>query len=166
MSVIFAPTIMFQNILVCGQALEINCVNDLHMKTTLSDLSLISSLVNDFGKICSAVATTTQQSPDAQKKNIRTRKYQRRPSARPKPPIPRMVQESARSEHDSGFKSNSKKEVLMENGCEAGVKPPFTLSFVGGYFTIKFYKSLVRMPLTFCSPQMANITNLSFIPGR
>lgn len=148
MSVIFAPSIVFQNILVCGQAIEINCVNDLHMKATLSDLALINSLANDIRNISNIVASTTQLKhlPDARSKCVKSKESPTRPSSRQKPQkpqIPKFLQESERSEHDSGFKSHSKKEELIDNGYETGVQPPFTLSFVGGYFTVKFYKSLV-----------------------
>lgn len=43
-SIIFAPAIVFQNIIVCGQALEVNCVNDLAIDVTLNDLIFLNNL--------------------------------------------------------------------------------------------------------------------------
>lgn len=48
MSVIFAPAIIFQNIIVCGQALELNCVNDFSVNVTLNDINLLNNLYQKF----------------------------------------------------------------------------------------------------------------------
>lgn len=43
-SIVVAPAIVFQNIIVCGQALEVNCVNDLAIDVTLNDLTFLNNL--------------------------------------------------------------------------------------------------------------------------
>lgn len=155
MSVIFAPSIMFQNILVCSQALEINCVNDLHMKATLNDLSLINNLGNDFRSIFAKSTTTV---PTLKRKSISKRLsadylYRRSQIGKPKSHVQTMALGSEHSENDSGFKSNSKKNQAITEGCShtGNGNEPFILSFVGGLFGIKLYKSMVRKRIAYLS---------------
>lgn len=50
-SIIYAPAIVFQNIVVCGQALEFNCINDLCLNLTLNDIDLINDLRLKFSNV-------------------------------------------------------------------------------------------------------------------
>lgn len=50
-SFIFAPAIVFQNIIVCGQAVELNCVNDLAIDVTLNDLTFLNNLCHKIQTI-------------------------------------------------------------------------------------------------------------------
>lgn len=139
-SVIYAPSIVFQNILVCGQALEVNCVNDLHIKTTLSDLSLINNLMIDFRNKFNLTSKSELNRSKAIQKMCKSNEYHKISRSKAQIQLPEHY------ENDSGFKSHSKKaESLIENmnGKGSTTKVPFALSFVGGYFSIKLYKSLV-----------------------
>lgn len=145
---------MFQNVLVCGEALEVNCVNDLHIKTTLSDLSLINNVTIDIGKMLTATRRKHEQQLSGAK-TIWPQPIQRKTRKMSKSQAQKLVQEVEQSENDSGFKSHSRKDdSLCERKAKNNVKPPFMLSFVGGLFNVQFYKTLVS--------ENANIFNYTF----
>lgn len=43
-SIVYAPAIIFQNIIVCGQAIEFNCISDLAINLALDDIILLNDL--------------------------------------------------------------------------------------------------------------------------
>lgn len=44
----YAPSIIFKNVLVCGQGLEINCLTDLSIELNTRELSLVNKILEEL----------------------------------------------------------------------------------------------------------------------
>lgn len=126
---------MFQNIVVSGQALEMNCISDLCLSFTLHDIDLLNDLAMKFSNV---FTTSSAGSNNKRKKSL---------------PVPErygshfrpMVDQFDNHLSDSGFKSNfyPDKRKSSEKSNSPKIEIPQMISFVGGGFTVQLYKSAV-----------------------
>lgn len=157
-SVIFAPAIIFQSIVVCGHALELNCVNDLSVNLTLNDVDLLNKLrlsfMNVFGyvefrfngyfeffQLLSLILfnlfhfrISCAQPPNGKRQML------------PQLNSPHLINKSTVDQFDnhlsdSGFKSNFNPEKSKSSEKSNVQKKyiPYAWSFVGGLFSMQLY---------------------------
>ncbi|XP_031633200.1 vacuolar protein sorting-associated protein 13B isoform X2 [Contarinia nasturtii] len=135
LSVIYAPAIVFQNIVVCGQALEINCISDLCLNLTLNDIELLNDLRLKFSNVFrqqtieSTCIPAKRQRMDKCTTHFRT-----------------INDQFDNHLSDSGFKSNCyhDKRKSNEKLSTQKIDIPHMLSFVGGAFTVQLYNKIVQ----------------------
>ncbi|XP_059611224.1 intermembrane lipid transfer protein VPS13B [Phlebotomus argentipes] len=151
-SLVFAPCIVFNNILVCGQGVEFNSLTDLilHLNTNQVRVGLI--LLQKLKTLGEAFAMPSKREECLRKKaavkiSLKSSKLKR-------------VHEKPESDiKDSGFESievdkKSTTETIKEKAISKAVIP-YDLSFVGGVFTINLYHQ--QSPLTTVSVFQPNL---------
>lgn len=133
MSITFAPAIVFQNVVVCGQAIELDCLSDLSINMTLADIRLL----NDLSLCYSSIFQQTNTSKDTNPAESPQPKASKQSTSRP------FIDQHELS--DSGFRSNlyypgKSKDIEQANNQKHVT--PHSWSFVGGHFTIQLYHDL------------------------
>lgn len=61
-SVIYAPCIIYKNVLICSQAMELNCMSDLLMDLDLDQLRLAGNISRKISNILQTIAPSSQRS--------------------------------------------------------------------------------------------------------
>lgn len=140
-SIIFAPPIVFQNIIVCGQAIEINIINDLDIKLYISDLRFLKKLHEklsiivynkNIGNLNDDITAISTPNPNEQLKS----KFIRQSS------LQRISSNADQFDSDSGFKSNwcnDKLKIGEKRLSRVYPTLPRIFSFVGGVFTFEIF---------------------------
>lgn len=125
---IYAPAIIFQNVIVCGQAIELGCLSDLSINLTLTDLRLLNNLNVCYSNIFQQSSqTTTVKSSDS-------------PKLKPLKSSTNTDQHQDFS--DSGFRSSmcyAEKSKAIDRLPNQKREMPYVWSFVGGHFLIRLY---------------------------
>ncbi|XP_058811887.1 intermembrane lipid transfer protein VPS13B [Topomyia yanbarensis] len=65
-SVVYAPCIIYKHVLICGQAMELNCMSDLLMDLDLDQLRLAGQILRKLTNILHIITPSPQQSTSSQ----------------------------------------------------------------------------------------------------
>lgn len=136
-SITFAPAIVFQNIIVCGQAIEVNFINDLVVILTTNDLQVLNKLQDNLSSI------TVNNNVKKIENNFSTLSLEN--SAKKfKNSIQKLSSNVDQFDSDSGFKSNrcnNKTKIFEKSLTREHPIIPKIFSFVGGIFTFEIFNS-------------------------
>lgn len=137
-SFVYAPAIIFQNIIVCGQAFELNCISDLSINLTVNDIALLNHLRLSYADVF------TQNNTDESKTRRKISHTKSINSANV-----RVFTDQFDNNYlsDSGFKSNCYQEKIKmsEKPNDQKKEVPYIYSFIGGHFSMRLYKNSVKL---------------------
>lgn len=143
LSIIFAPPIVFQNIIVCGQALEVNCISDLSVDFSIDDLELMNRLSkNILSTLSRPSATATRRETQSQLGGLHSIEPKRMNFER-QTSFAKSILTADQFDSDSGFKSNrcnDRAKMNWKNDATSQIQLPQSLSFVGGIFTFQLFE--------------------------
>lgn len=136
LSVVYAPAIIFQNIVVCGQALEVNCISDLCLNLTLNDIGLLNDLRLKFSNVFKAKTIESTVVPVKRQEMKKCTNHFRT-----------INDQFDNHLSDSGFKSNcyQDKRKSIEKLSTQKIDIPHMVSFVGGAFTVQLYNKIAQV---------------------
>ncbi|GAB0097730.1 vacuolar protein sorting-associated protein 13B [Sergentomyia squamirostris] len=145
-SLIFAPCIVFNNILVCGQGLEFNALTDLSIHLNTDQLSMALSLWSKIQSFQQILNSTKRKCLQKDKKSPVFKKIP--------PRFKRIPEKTEYDVKDSGFESiDIEKKSSVEGNQERFLKEaevPYDISFVGGVFTVNLYHHESCLQATLC----------------
>uniref|UniRef100_A0A6B2EK58 Putative vacuolar protein n=1 Tax=Phlebotomus kandelakii TaxID=1109342 RepID=A0A6B2EK58_9DIPT len=133
-SLVYAPCIVFNNILVCGQGVEFNALTDLILHLNTNQVRVGLMLMQKLKSLGEAFAQTREGFKRCVKISVKSSKLKR---------VPERVEPDIK---DSGFESievdkKSSVDLVKEKNLSKAVIP-HDFSFVGGVFAINLYHQL------------------------
>lgn len=128
-SLIYAPAIIFQNVIVCSQAIELGCLNDLSINLTLTDLCLLNNLSVCYSNIFQQTSQTTSMIKSLDSPQMK--------------PMKLSMHADQHDLSDSGFRSSicyaDKSKAIDHATHQQKREMPYIWSFVGGHLSLRLY---------------------------
>ncbi|KAJ6640172.1 Vacuolar protein sorting-associated protein 13B [Pseudolycoriella hygida] len=147
LAVQYAPCIVFKNVLVCGEAIEVNCLSDLIVDLTTDELLLFHNLQNNLINLMQSIPKLRESDAPANTQ----RKISKLPSENRSSRSKVFLKNERNMDHhltDSGFESferysDLKYKKVKSRASVTKTEPkfvPFDVSFVGGKFNLNVFK--------------------------